>query len=330
MNFVLRPVLVVALALGAGAGCLGGGAEAAEPVRIGGHEYVRLADWAKANDLAMSWARQDETVQLNNAATRLLLQIHAPEAQINGVKVRLLFPLVQQNDAVLISQTDVQTTLRPVLWPQRGRPGAKITSICLDPGHGGNDPGFIVGSSQEKRFTLLLAQELRDQLKRAGWKVTLTRTTDTKVELPARPKLANRRKADLFLSLHFNSVETSPGSVQGVEVYCMTPVGAPSSNARGELGAGGWSAGNQHNDQNLLLAYQLQKALTRGLGVEDRGVHRARFAVLRDATMPAALVEAGFMSHPMEGRKVFTAAYRREIAQAIAGGLAAYKRIVER
>jgi N-acetylmuramoyl-L-alanine amidase len=335
MNFTLRPFLLVALALGAGAAeCLGGAARAAEPVRIAGHEYERLADWAKANDFAMSWVRRDETVQLSNAATKLLLQIRVPEAQINGVKVRLLFPLVQQNEGVLISQMDVQSTLRPVIFPPRERPGSRIASICLDPGHGGKDPGFIVGSSQEKRFTLLLAQELRDQLKRAGWKVTLTRATDAKVDLPARPELASRRKADLFLSLHFNAAEVSPGSVQGAEVYCLTPAGAPSSNAGGEGAeserrAGGF-AGNRHNDQNLLLAYQLQKALTRGLGVEDRGVHRARFVVLRDATIPAALVEAGFMSHPVEGRKILTAAYRREIAQAIVGGLAAYKRIVER
>jgi len=79
-----------------------------------------------------------------------------------------------------------------------------------------------------------------------------------------------------------------------------------------------------------LLAYQLQKSLTHGLGSDDRGVKRARFAVLRDAGMPAVLIEAGFLSHPAEGKRIFDPEYRRKMAQAIADGLLAYKKIVER
>jgi N-acetylmuramoyl-L-alanine amidase len=83
------------------------------------------------------------------------------------------------------------------------------------------------------------------------------------------------------------------------------------------------------NRQNTFLAYQVQKSLTRTLDVEDRGVHRARFAVLRDAVMPAILIEGGFMSHPVEGRKIFDPAYRRQMARAIVDGVGAYKRAVE-
>ena len=232
--------------------------------------------------------------------------------------------MVPRNDAIYVSKLDVQTTLQPVLYPVKRHTTTKTASICLDPGHGGKDPGFRVGSNEEKRFTLLLAEELREQLKRAGWKVTLTRTRDTFVELPDRPEVARRKKADLFLSLHFNAVETAPNSVQGAEVYCLTPTGAPSTNAGGEGGGAGSFSGNRFNDQNMLLAYQLQKCLTRNLAVEDRGVHRARFAVLRDATMPAALIEAGFMSHPVEGKRIFTTEYRRQIARAIVEGVKAY------
>ena len=73
----------------------------------------------------------------------------------------------------------------------------------------------------------------------------------------------------------------------------------------------------------------LQKALTRNLPVEDRGVRRARWAVLRDATMPAVLIEAGFLTHPTEGRLIHSTAYRQKIARAIVEGLLAYKRAVE-
>jgi len=122
----------------------------------------------------------------------------------------------------------------------------------------------------------LLAQELRTQLTHAGFKVTLTRSTDAFIELPTRPELAKRRSADLFVSLHFNASDTARNSVQGAEVYCLTPVGASSTNARGEGAGAGAFPGNRHNDLNLFLAYQVQKALTRNLAVEDRGVRRAR------------------------------------------------------
>jgi N-acetylmuramoyl-L-alanine amidase len=217
-----------------------------------------------------------------------------------------------------------------VLWPPHSL-ASRIGTICLDPGHGGRDPGFRIGGRQEeKRYTLLLADELREQLKRAGFKVSLTRSTDTSIERSDRPEMARRRKADLFISLHFNAVETSKSTVEGAEVYCLTPAGAPSTNAGGEVGGGGWFAGNRCNEQNMLLAYQVQKALTRTVGMEDRGVHRARFEILREAVMPSVLIEAGFMSHPVEGRKILTGSYRQALAKGIVEGVLAYKRVVER
>jgi N-acetylmuramoyl-L-alanine amidase len=109
----------------------------------------------------------------------------------------------------------------------------------------------------------------------------------------------------------------------------MTPVGAYSTNARGEGDTTKWYPGNRANDKNVYLAYQLQKSVTKTLGTEDRGLHRARFAVLRDATMPAVLIEAGFMSNPAEGRKIFDAGYRTQIAKAIVDGVSAYRRGTE-
>lgn len=301
-------------------------ARSIDPVRLNGKEYVRLADWAAANNFSVRWTQKDEALQLSGSA-QLELQVHSPEAQLNGVKVRLLFPLAQHDNAVYLSRADLQT-FGALLSPPRAR--TRIKTICLDPGHGGKDPGFSVGSNQEKKYTLLLAKELQDQLIHAGFKVSLTRTHDNYVERAERPDLARRRNADLFISLHFNATEGSAKSVQGVEVYCLTPAGAPSSNSGGEGGGAGWFAGNRRNDENTFLAYQLQKALTRELPAEDRGLHRARFEVLREATMPAVLIEGGFMSHPTEGKKIFTPAYRKQMARAIVNGVAAYKAAVER
>jgi N-acetylmuramoyl-L-alanine amidase len=305
-------------------------ADALEEIRISGKEYSRVSEWAKANGYSSRWVKRDETLELNNSTSSIVLQIHSPDAQINGVGVRLLFPLIQKADIVWISKLDIKSTFQPVLSPPRLRRGAVLKSICIDPGHGGKDPGFQVGSNQEKKFALLFSQELQAQLKRAGWKVSLTRTRDSFVELPSRPDIARRRKADLFVSLHFNATEASANSVKGAEVYCLTPVGAPSTNAGGEGAGAGRFAGNRFDEENMFLAYQLQKALARRVSVEDRGVHRARFWVLRDAAMPAVLIEAGFLSHPIEGRKITTPGYRRQLAGAIVEALQDYKRVMQR
>ena len=284
----------------------------------------------KANNFEGRWLKPNETLQLTKNSSKLVLTLDSREAQINGVQVWLLLPTAARNGACCLAQLDVERTLQPLLSPTRAQASARIRTICLDPGHGGKDPGNQVGSNQEKQYTLLLAREVRAQLAQAGLKATFTRSTDTFIELPTRADLAKRQSADLFVSLHLNAAETGRDSVQGAEVYCLTPAGANSTNARGEGAGAGAFPGNRHNDQNLCLAYQVQKSLTRNLGVADRGVRRARFAVLRDAVMPAVLIEAGFMSHPTEGRKIFTAAYRQKMARAIVEGLLAYKRLVEK
>ena len=300
-------------------------------VRFSGRPYVRLGGWARANEFAVRWLERDRSLQLSNRLARLVFNVDprldCRRAAINGVEVWLAFPILYRNGATYISQLDLEDTLAPVLSPPANPPGLKVKTICLDPGHGGNDPGYRLGSRNEKDYTLWLGQELRDQLKRLGFTVLMTRGTDVKVPLDVRPELARRRGADLFISLHFNSAGAHHPEVDGTEVYCLTPEGAFSTNAGGE-GNTRWCAGNRHNEKNMLLAYHIQKALVKHLGVDDRGVKRARYEVLRDAAMPAILIEAGFMSNPAESRRIFDPAYRRRMAQAIVEGILVYKRIV--
>jgi N-acetylmuramoyl-L-alanine amidase len=319
--------LLLALALGSAALSAEGRTDERQ-AQLSGREYVRLEDWARLNQFQIRWLDREKTFQLSNRVARLTFIVNSCAAQINGVGTWLSFPINLRNGTIFISQLDLQKTLGPVLYPPPNKTGLKIKTICLDPGHGGKDSGNRVGSNEEKKYTLLLAQEVGSQLRRAGFKILFTRASDTFVDLPDRPLLANRRRADLFVSLHFNSVETARNEVNGVETYCLTPAGATSTNARGE-GDTRWLSGNEGDEKNLLLAYQVQKFLTRELAVEDRGLRRARFAVLRDAAMPAILIESGFMSHPVEGRKIFDPAYRRQLARAIVDGVLAYKRIVK-
>jgi len=303
---------------------------AAYTARIRDTRYVRLTEWAKWQGLAVQWLKRGESLQLSKSGVRLQFAVDSREASINGLQLWLLLPLAARNGDIYLSQLDIDATFRPLLSPPRNEKGKQVRVICLDAGHGGKDPGNRAAGRQEKEYTLRLAQELRTQLGKAGFKVVMTRSGDSYPELSDRPAVAKRTGADLFLSLHFNATENGRAEAHGSEVYAMTPVGAASTNARGEGANAGASSGNRSDEKNLLLAYQIQKALIRQLGSEDRGVRRARFEVLREATMPAALIEAGFLSHPIEGKKIFTPEYRKQMAKAIVEGVQAYKEIVER
>jgi len=291
--------------------------------------YVSLGEWARANVFSVHWLERDKTVELTGRGSRLVFNVEsrsdARRAQINGVQVRLACPILYQNGRTLISQIDLSETIGPILSPPSNPRGFNVRTICLDAGHGGTDPGYQVGSHDEKKYTLLFAQEVRAQLKAAGFNVVMTRTTDVKVPLEERTAIARKAGADLFVCLHFNAIPNDK-EVQGTEVYCLTPAGAYSFNSGGE-GDTRWVTGNRNDEKNMLLAYQMQKSYGKNLGFEDRGVRRARYQVLREATMPAILIESGYMSNPAEGKKIFDATYRKQMAKAVVDGIQAYKKI---
>jgi len=302
--------------------CLAFCAGAARAAFINSQNYAPLADWAGANGFRVASLSRAEIV-LTNKSSRLVFDTDSADAKINGVNIRLSFPI---SKGALISQLDLDTAVKPLVYLQK--PLAKrITTICLDPGHGGKDPGNRVGWHSEKIYTLLLAFELRDQLKKLGFNVMLTRSKDTFVDLPERPAIANRAGADLFVSLHFNAALNEKDSVSGPETYCITPVGAASSNSQGEGADHGATIANRVEDKSLLLAHQMQRSLVQNLHVEDRDVRRARFAVLRDAAMPAILIEGGYMTNPTEGKKIYDANYRKQMAAAIVKGIVNYQRL---
>jgi N-acetylmuramoyl-L-alanine amidase len=286
-----------------------------------------LASWAHANGFGGYAANQGAEFVLTNKNSRLVFDQDAGDATINGVRVRLSYPVAKGG---LISQLDADKILHPLVFAPK--PAAKkISTICLDPGHGGKDTGFRIGRifpRCEKTYTLALALELRRQLQLAGFRVLLTRDRDVKPDLPTRPEIANRQHADLFISLHFNCATDDPANVQGPETYCITPVGAASSNDSEGVGADhGACPANRFEDKSLLLACQIQRSLVRSLGVTDRGVRRARYQVLRTAEMPAILIEGGYMSHPVEGKKIFDAGWRKQMAAAIVRGIQTYQKL---
>lgn len=302
----------------------------ADHLRVAGKNYVRLAAWSRANNLQFRWTRKDHNLTLSGRSIKMDFAVDSRESELNGVNVRLSFPVVLSAGTAWISQIDVDAALNPSINPPRNGIHRRVHNLVIDAGHGGKDPGFLVGSQAEKKYALLLALELSQELTRAGFNVSLTRSTDIYVERPDRPEIALRRNADLFISLHWNSVTGGKSEVRGAQTFCLTPSGAPSSNDDGNDIGDRPQPGNRSNDKNFLLAHEIQKSLKSNLGVVDRGVLRARFEILRLAQMPSVLIEGGFMSHPQESRQIYDPIYRRQMARAIVAGVQSYKGIVER
>src|SRR5688572_638078 len=189
---------------------------------LSGKEYVRLDQWARANSFQWKWVSRNE-LSVWNASTKMQFTADSRRMSLNGITVLLSEVVRSQNEIPCIANVDLTTAIQPILYPPKNRPRTQIKHICIDPGHGGREPGYLSGREQEKKYTLLLALELGEQLRKAGYTVSYTRTSDTFVDLPVRPDLARRRGADLLISLHFNSAGYTSSEISGAEVYCMTP-----------------------------------------------------------------------------------------------------------
>ncbi|HTH47628.1 MAG TPA: N-acetylmuramoyl-L-alanine amidase [Candidatus Limnocylindria bacterium] len=303
---------------------------AGRPVRttLNGRLYTDLESWAAVNGFTSRWNTRSGEMLVSNRWSRLLFKADTKRLEIDGVSVWLSYPILRGGDHLYLAQYDESATLQTLLRPARVASPKKITTIAINAGHGGKDPGNIEGSRQEKIYTLQLALEVERQLKRAGLKVVMIRDSDRFVTLEDRPAIARARGADMFVSLHYNC-SPSGGEAQGIETFCLTPAGASSTNDRSG-GSAGALPGNRCDRENLTLAYELHRAVRREVDLADRGVRRARFRELTLATMPAVLIEGGFMTNPDDARKIYSETGRARYATAIVDGILSYKRLVER
>jgi N-acetylmuramoyl-L-alanine amidase len=295
-----------------------------EKISVSNSDYVRLVEWGKSLGCSVKWNKSDGEVEVSCPSNRLNFSVDSRRAEFSGVSVWLSLPVVNRSGVPLIALVDVRSAIEPLLSPRKSE--EPVLTICLDPGHGGKDTGFARGLHYEKKYTLLLAQETAGLLRQEGFKVVLTRSNDATVDLPDRPELASRHGADLFVSLHYNAA-TEPG-VHGVEVFCVAPPGMNSSDEGGGASNHPAEPGNAQDDHNVLLAYQMEKSITHSLSLEDLGLKRSHFEVLRLARMPAILIEGGFLSNPADAKNIYDAAYRKRMARAIVDGIIAYKRAV--
>ena len=255
--------------------------------------------------------------------------VNSREAEINGVKQWLAFPTRVQDGQLLVSRLDLSKVIEPRLRPDKIQDLKPVTTVVLDPGHGGHDKGATSRYGYEKDFALDVALTARKLLERQGLKVVMTRSTDVFIPLPQRAAVANGIPNSIFVSIHFNSATSNP-SARGFEIYSLAPRGAPATND------GIFSVrnlreepGNIVDTQSTALAGTVFHSLLGNVPLPDRGIKHARFAVLRLCTQPAILIECGFVSNPADSALIGSPAWRNQVADAIVTGLDGFKELAE-
>ena len=231
---------------------------------------------------------------------------------------------------------------------------SRITVVVIDPGHGGKDWGASMGKAKEKDIVLDIALKLGSIIKinYPNVKIVYTRKKDIFIPLHQRANIANKNKADLFISIHVNAVEQK--SVRGTETfvlgqhrskdnlavakkenavilleddYTKTYEGfdpnSPESYIMFEL------VQDEYLDQSVMFASAIQKQFREQANRVDRSVKQAGFLVLRRTTMPSVLIETGFLSHTSERNYLLSESGKTNLASAIFKAFKEYKRKIE-
>ncbi len=200
-------------------------------------------------------------------------------------------PVPEPNSASPPAQSNPPTSLPRV-------PDSRLV-VLVDPGHGGKDPGTIgIGGVQEKNIILPIAQDVAALLEQQGVQAILTRSDDRFVSLAGRVQMAERSRANLFVSIHANALSLSRPEINGLETY--------------------YYSSGQH------LAQTIHDSILQGVEIGNRGIRQARFYVLRNSSMPAVLVEVGFLTGREDAARLANSNYRQQMAEAITRGILQY------
>ncbi len=225
------------------------------------------------------------------------------------------------------------------------RPLRPVKRIVVDPGHGGENVGAVVGGVAEREVNLDVGLRLAEALRAKGFEVTLTRIDDASVSLEDRAEVANLAGADLFISLHSNAAANQDAG--GIEIYFPTEIFRQNGRfidddarardiATRDLPDGPFTWDGDfsgdvtperlalHRDLAQALGFEIERAMTATLGTTSRGVKPAGFEVLRWASCPAVLVEMGFLTNDEDREKLADRNYRARIARAITDAVCAY------
>ena len=313
-------------------------------------DYIHISQYDKNTVRIIFSDKVQKTIKAN--ATGDLLIISAQNF-ISNENVRApLHKLKNKNEKPAQSAVEPNLKSEPAqsepveepLLPVAAGKFSRNKTIVIDPGHGGTDPGAVNGSLKEKTAVLGVAKKLGEILKSRGYKVYFTRSTDVFINLRSRTKFANDKMADLFVSIHANAAPNAAKakSMHGIETFFLSPARSErSKNAAALENKSDIEEMNYFSQQTFLNVLNREKIIASNkLGIDiqkeilasarkvyaasDGSVREAPFWVLVGALMPAVLVEIGYITHPVEGEKLFDEAYQKALANGIANGIDGY------
>jgi len=287
-----------------------------------GKVYVPINNIVPYYGMQLSQTGKDR-LQLKNKWHTLEFETDSRRCWVNGTLVWLNNPVRKIGWQWSLEAPDFEKTIDPAVRPYAFLKNAGSRVVVLDPGHGGADKGATSPRKiYEKLLTKNIAGRVRNLLEARGLTVYLTREDDRTLSLPERCKIAARRNADVFVSLHADSAGKT---AEGAGSFILS---LPKQYSTHSYGKGTPSTtshpGNKFDLANQALGTHIQQKLVKATGQNDRGVKRARFQVLREAPCPAALIEMAFLSNPKEERFVLSKNGQDKLARGIADGIAAY------
>jgi N-acetylmuramoyl-L-alanine amidase len=298
-------------------------------IKVGPRDYLSADNIAKFYGLLGNVDSTGKSVVLNNGRNQLQITLDSREAIVNGVRNWLCFPVIAKDGKFLVSRIDLAKTIEPQLRPQMIQHKGRVQTVVLDAGHGGFDKGALSSFGSEKAYALDVARLLRPLLLAKGFKVIMTRENDVFLPLELRARIANATRDSIFLSLHFNA--TSSRDATGFEIFSLTPRGAPSTADDAlALSFVNMQAGSAVDAESFELSTVVYHSMVGHLPEFDRGIKRARFAVLRHTKIPAILVEGGFLTETGDSKHVADPAWRAKLAQAICVGIENYRNLAEK
>jgi len=229
-----------------------------------------------------------------------------------------------------------------------GGPGVDRSEslVVIDAGHGGDDCGALCEGKQEKDLVLQITKKLHREFKSEGYRIYLTRNSDRFLKLGERTRIADRKDAKVFISIHANAIgdKSRFNEVEGVETYFLQKTRDEKSQSIAARENASALQGTDKLSQDVIidsvlngpkiiqshkLAIDIQHHIMKHLngdynGVKNGGVRPAPFYVLVGASRPSILVEVGYLTNPKERKRLFTSSYQEEIAEGIVEGVNRY------
>lgn len=301
---------------------------------------VHASMLTKSQTLRKDGIKRIKLAQYNQTTLRLVIE--------NNKKVKINFS--KSYNKLIINMSSTSKGAKKYIPSISNKPytpdrADRNKVIVIDPGHGGKDPGAVgYRKYREKIVVHKVARHLKNILRKRGYKVYMTRDKDEFIKLSKRTEYANKKDADIFVSIHANAVSKKTAKyVKGIECYFLSPSRSKrAEDVAAKENSADMSDMDRYAKQSFLkflnhaktiashkLAIDLQRGILGSLnrhykGVKDGGVREGPFWVLVGAQMPAVLVEVGFITHPKEARRLVNDNYRKRLATGLADGVERY------